>query len=87
MDKYDNRGQVSLWKNDTDNPKAPMLKGTYIAHRDIKEGESIDIALWRNDSENPKAPTLKGKGQDRQEQKRDSYESSFEDSLDADIPF
>jgi len=68
MTEYDNRGQVSLWKPDSDNPKAPAAKGTVIAHRDIKEGEAVEIALWRNESDNPKAPLMKGKISDKRQQ-------------------
>ena len=65
MSEYDNRGQVSLWKNDSDNDRAPALRGTYVAHRDIREGEEVSISLWKNDSQHPKAPVLRGKGQDK----------------------
>lgn len=64
---YDNSGKVSLWKSQSDNEKAPILKGTVYAHRDVRQGEAIDIALWKNQSDNPKAPTLTGKLSDKQE--------------------
>jgi len=65
MPEFDNRGQVSLWKSKSDNPKAPSAKGTVVAHRDIREGEELDIALWREHSDNPKAPIMKGKISDK----------------------
>ena len=65
MNDYDNRGQVSLWKPESDNPKAPAYKGTVVAHRDIREGEEFEIALWANPSDNPKAPKVKGKISDK----------------------
>jgi len=88
MSEYDNRGQVALWKNESDNDKAPNARGTVVAHRDIKEGETVDIALWRNQSDNPKAPMMKGKIQDRKqdshnEAKSNGYQSGGSD----DIPF
>lgn len=59
---YDDRGKVSLWKNDTQgNDKAPVAKGTVVAHRDIKEGERLNIALWKSDNQNPKAPSMTGR--------------------------
>ena len=61
---YDDRGQVALWQPRSDNPRAPKFKGSFIAHRDIREGEKIDLAVWENDSDNPNAPVLKGKGSD-----------------------
>lgn len=91
MSDYDDRGDVVIWKNDSDNPKAPNAKGTVIAHRDIKEGEQVDIALWKNQSDNPKAPVMKGKIGDRQK-KGQSREKSNEPErggadFDDDIPF
>jgi len=66
---FDNRGQVSLWKPESDNPNAPVLSGTYVAHRDIKEGESLDISLWRSTSAHERAPALTGKVTDKWEAK------------------
>lgn len=57
--QYDNRGQVSLWKNDG-GERAPVLSGKIVAHRDIKEGETIDISLWKQESSGNQ-PVLKGK--------------------------
>lgn len=65
MTEYDNRGQVALWKPKSDNPQAPAAKGTVVAHRDIREGETLEIALWRNESDNPNAPLMKGKISDK----------------------
>ena len=87
MSEYDNRGQVALWKPDSDNPKAPAAKGTVVAHRDIKEGETVEIALWRNDSENPKAPLMKGKIGDKQAQGGASKSPSPQEDPDDDVPF
>lgn len=82
MTEHDNRGQVSLWKPKSDNPKAPSYSGVAVAHRDIKEGEEVSIALWPNQSDNPKAPKVTGKLSDRRES------SGGEQSQDPDsIPF
>ncbi len=86
MSQYDNRGQVSLWKPQSDNPKAPAARGTIIAHRDIREGEEIEIALWRNQSDNPRAPLMKGKISDRREQPATTPSPAAAD-FDDDIPF
>jgi hypothetical protein len=77
---YDNRGKVSLWKNESDNAKAPAMKGNFVAHRDIREGEEIDIALWKNNSDNPRAPIVTGNIQDKREQREPG-------SDDGPIPF
>lgn len=82
---YDNRGQVSLWRPQSDNPKAPALKGSVVAHRDIKEGETLDVALWKNESDNPKAPVLKGKVSDKRESA--PSQPAGETMQDDEIPF
>jgi len=56
-------GNASLWKGE--GGRAPVLSGNFVAHRNIREGEVIDIALWRNKSDNEKAPYLTGKVQDK----------------------
>lgn len=86
-EQYDNRGQVSLWKPDSDNPKAPAAKGKVVAHRDIKEGEEVEIALWRNDSENPRAPLMKGKISDKPDQQESGPAPSTDYDEDDSIPF
>ncbi len=75
MNEYDNRGQAQLWSNKEGvqkNEKAPRWKGTFVAHRDIKEGEEVDIAMWANDSDNPRAPVMKGKISDRQDRQSEN---------------
>ena len=57
VDSYDNTGKVSLWKNESDNPKAPQFKGKFYAHRDYREGEEITLTLWSNQNANPHGPT------------------------------
>lgn len=92
MTEYDNRGQVSLWKPQSDHPKAPAARGLVIAHRDIKEGEELEIALWRNTSDHPKAPLMRGKISDKYQ--ADAPQSGSPSSpqaasndFDDDIPF
>ena len=89
MSEYDDRGKVALWKPETDNPKAPQAKGRVVAHRDIKEGEELDIALWRNQSDNPKAPVMTGKLSDKREQPSGGEQQSAPpaDDWDSDLPF
>jgi hypothetical protein len=63
-EQYDNRGQIALWgKREDASPNAPVAKGHFFAHRDIKEGEKIEVALWlaENPNGNPNAPKMKGK--------------------------
>jgi hypothetical protein len=85
--EFDNRGQVSLWKTKSDNPKAPVASGHVVAHRDIREGEELDISLWKNTSDNPKAPVMKGKISDKFEKRADRNQPPPADDFDDDIPF
>lgn len=71
MAEYNNEGKVSLWTNESENPRAPAYKGKAYAHRDIKKGEEIAISLWNNASDNPKAPALRGDLQDKRERQSD----------------
>jgi len=88
VSQYDNRGQVSLWKNESDNEKAPVAKGKVVAHRNIREGEEIEIALWRNRSDNPKAPMMKGKISDKRDtQQPAAPQPDTADDFDDDVPF
>jgi len=58
---YDNRGKVSLWKNDKGGDSKPVVTGKVVAHRDIKEGETLDIALWKRDDASGNQPIMTGK--------------------------
>tara|TARA_R110002012_G_scaffold122358_2_gene272363 strand:+ start:157 stop:465 length:309 start_codon:yes stop_codon:yes gene_type:complete len=64
-EQYDDRGKIALWRNTTGNPNAPVAKGHFYAHRDIKEGEKIDVSLWKESSQNANAPVMKGEIQDK----------------------
>jgi len=59
--EYDNRGKVSLWKNDREGDRQPVVTGNLVAHRDIKEGETIRIALWKSDDVSGRRPVMTGK--------------------------
>jgi hypothetical protein len=59
--EYDNRGKVSLWKNDRQGETQPVVTGKLVAHRDIKEGETLDIALWKRDDAAGNQPIMTGK--------------------------
>jgi len=74
--EYDNRGKVSLWKNDREGATQPVVTGNLVAHRDIKEGETIRIALWKNDDVTGRQPVMTGKISD-----------SDQKSNDDDLPF
>lgn len=82
--EYDNKGQVAMWKSNSNNERAPALRGTAVAHRDIKAGEVLDIAVWKTDSENERAPVLKGKMSDPYVKDGGASQPTFRPS---DIPF
>ena len=43
MDAKDNR--VTLWQNETDNPKAPVYKG-----KGLVNGKEVECGMWKNTS-------------------------------------
>ena len=48
-----NPGQGFLFPNkDRTNDKQPNAKGYVIAHRDIREGERLDLAAWTKEDRN-----------------------------------
>jgi len=100
MNQYDNRGVVSLWSNSKATGKMPVIKGNVVAHRDIKEGETLNIALWNNVDKdgndrhemNPKAPKWRGKISDKYVKPRhipDPEHEELPDNVpcDDDIPY
>lgn len=86
--EYDNRGQISLWGKKPDaSANAPAAKGHFFAHRDIKEGEQVDVALWLNDNDNPNAPKMKGKISDKYDAGQPAPAAPASAPVDDDIPF
>jgi len=57
-------GRGGVWPNKSDNSQAPVFKGHFLAHRDIKAGERVDLALFQNTSANAQAPAYDVKVQD-----------------------
>ena len=84
--EYDNRGKVSLWKNDREGERQPVVKGKLVAHRDIKEGETIDIALWKQADVTGRQPIMTGKISDVYVPPQD-FGSKKEEDFDDDLPF
>jgi hypothetical protein len=85
MTDFNNTSKIALWKNTSDNSSAPVLKGSFYAHRDIKEGEQIDVSLWRVDSATANSPALKGKIQDKFV--KDGFTDAPPVAASEDIPF
>lgn len=56
MSKSEKVGRVSLWKNDSDHPKAPVLRGEI----ELDGGKKLRIALWKSTLDSENAPKLYG---------------------------
>jgi hypothetical protein len=88
---YDNKGKVSLWKNEQHEAGSskPWVRGKAYAHRDIKAGEEMEIALWLNDSQNERAPKLTGKLSDSRprEQQRQQAPAVSGAAFNDDVPW
>lgn len=82
--EYDNRGRVSMWKNDRQGDTQPYVTGKICVHRDIKEGETIDLALWINRDHQGNQPHFRGKVSDPKDFNRDNLSGSQSDD---DLPF
>lgn len=90
--QYDNKGQVSFWKNENYSPsnKQPQWRGTFIVGEDFVAGDTVEISLWPNVSDNPRAPGLKGKGQrpnPKYAQKNNSAQAYVAQPVEDEIPF
>ena len=83
--EYDNKGKVSLWKTDSQHPKAPVLSGKAVAHRDIKAGETLDISLWKNENSSNNQPIMRGEIKDVFSSS--APEATAQEFQDDDLPF
>ena len=65
-------GQGALFRNDKDgNESRPDYRGNLVVYRDMREGETVDLAAWLREDRNGKK-YLSIKAQDsRQEQRRE----------------
>ena len=85
--EYDNRGRVSLWKNTKEGDRQPYVDGNLVAHRDIKEGETIRMALWVQKGAAGNQPVLKGQISDPLQHNGENT-SDLESSVsEEEIPF
>ena len=91
MSEYDNRNTISLFKNESDNPKAPFMTGTFELGSDVlkdlvakaKANEPVKarVALWKRDRGAP----LSGAVQVYTPKQREAPADDF--GLDDDLPF
>ena len=61
-------GDVSIFRNVSNNERAPTMKGYAIAHRDIRAGEKLDLAVWKQSPKNGGDAFLSGKISDPYQQ-------------------
>jgi hypothetical protein len=88
MTDFDERGRGSLWKVTSDHPKAPTYRGKLFAHRDIREGEELELSLWPNRSDNPKAPQMRAQLKDKYTKADETTQETRDDFYDdSQIPF
>ena len=61
-------GDVSIFRNESNNERATTMKGYAIAHRDIRAGEKLDLAVWNKTPQNGGDAFLSGKISDPYQQ-------------------
>jgi hypothetical protein len=85
--EFDNRGRVSLWKNTKEGDRQPYVDGNLVAHRDIKEGETIRMALWVQKGAASNQPVLKGQISDPLQHNAENTSELQSNVSEEDIPF
>jgi len=77
---YDNTNSGVLFKNETDNEKAPMYKGKINV-----EGKEYELAAWLREAKSGKGKFLSLKVQEPR-QKAEKKTATFDD-IESDVPF
>ena len=77
---YDNTNSGVLFKNETDNEKAPMYKGKINV-----EGKEYELAAWLREAKSGKGKFLSLKVQEPR-QKAEKKTATFDD-IEFDVPF
>ena len=85
--EYDNRGRVSLWKNTKEGDRQPYVDGNLVAHRDIKEGETMRTALWVQKGAASNQPVLKGQISDPLQHNGENTSDLQSSVSEEEIPF
>jgi hypothetical protein len=68
--KLQEENSITLFPNESDNPKAPVASG--------KVDDELRVAVWKNDSDNERAPIFKGK---IQKEATEDQESSIDNDF------
>ena len=77
---YDNTNSGVLFKNETDNEKAPMYKGKINV-----EGKEYELAAWLREAKSGKGKFLSLEVQEPR-QKAEKKTATFDD-IESDVPF
>jgi uncharacterized protein (DUF736 family) len=77
---YDNTNSGTLWKNESDNEKAPMYRGKINV-----EGKEYEIAAWLREAKSGKGKFLSLKIQEPYK-KPEAKKATFDD-IDDSVPF
>lgn len=77
---YDNTNSGVLFKNETDNEKAPMYKGKINV-----DGKEYELAAWLREAKSGKGKFLSLKVQEPR-QKAEKKTATFDD-IESDVPF
>lgn len=77
---YDNTNSGVLFKNETDNEKAPMYKGKINV-----DGKEYELAAWLREAKSGKGKFLSLKVQEPR-QKQERKQETFDD-IESDVPF
>lgn len=81
-------GQGGLFKNDRKTEdKHPTMKGYVIAHRDIKDGERLDLAAWTKDGKDGKFFSLRMSDSNRPDEPATTRDDAPSNPDEDPIPF
>ncbi len=78
---YDNTNSGVLFKNETDNEKAPMYKGKINV-----DGKEYELAAWLREAKSGKGKFLSLKVQEPRQKAEQKKIATFDD-IESDVPF
>ena len=78
---YDNTNSGVLFKNETDNEKAPMYKGKINV-----DGKEYELAAWLREAKSGKGKFLSLKVQEPRQKAEQKKTATFDD-IESDVPF
>jgi hypothetical protein len=79
---YDNTNSGVLFKNETDNEKAPMYKGKINV-----DGKEYELAAWLREAKSGKGKFLSLKVQEPRKSTKPAAKSDYFEDVQDDVPF